>query len=108
MAIHCYGKVEILDEQDTADALKHLITQFEPSLHENTALMPLNYQQKLATAIVGLKITVDDIQAKEELGQIASQSNQAGVYQALRNSQTPNDRILADYMQQRKLGTGED
>ncbi|MFM2485706.1 FMN-binding negative transcriptional regulator [Celerinatantimonas yamalensis] len=105
-AVHCYGTVQLLGDADTQDAMQALITQHEASLLTNKALMPDDYQQKLRQAIVAFKVVVDDIQAKEKLGQHRKAGDQQGTYHALRESHNRDSNELSDYMEKRNLGLG--
>lgn len=105
-AVHCTGRVEILDASATAKAIDHLIEKYEPSLSRNAALMPEEYVHKLSQAIVGFRVVVSSIQAKEKLGQHRKVADQIGVYHALAHSVSTESRALAKYMLQRNLGTG--
>ena len=105
-AVHCYGRVELLGATDTLAGMQQLIKKYEPSLLQDQDKMPAAYQQKLAAAVVGFRIVLDDIQAKEKLGQHRRQEDQAGVYQALKNSAEPDATALAAYMAKRGLGLG--
>ncbi|WJG09187.1 FMN-binding negative transcriptional regulator [Aliiglaciecola sp. LCG003] len=107
-AVHCYGKVELLDDTQSSIALDKLVAQFEPALLQNTEVMPKSYQRKLDQAIVGFKIVIDDIQAKEKLGQHRSAADQNSVFTALQTSPHADARQLASYMQLRNLGTGSE
>lgn len=71
-------------------------------------VMPEDYQARLRKAVVGFKIEIDDIHAKEKLGQHRKKEEQQGVYSALFSSDHADDRALAAYMKKRKLGLGND
>ena len=68
--------------------------------------MPDEYQQKLRQAIVGFKIVIDEIQAKEKLGQHRSISDQQGVFNGLKCQPHADAAQLAHYMNQRDIGKG--
>lgn len=106
-AVHCTGRVEILDASAAAKAIDKLIEKYEPSLSGNAAIMPAEYVDKLSQAIVGFRVIVDSIQAKEKLGQHRKREDQMGVYHALANSASAESRALAEYMLNRNLGTGQ-
>ncbi|MGF1742361.1 FMN-binding negative transcriptional regulator [Vibrio profundum] len=106
-AIHCYGTVELLSENDAANTMDTLINKYEPELLSNKDIMPDDYQHKLRQAIVPFRIVVDKIQAKEKLGQHRKTGDQQGVYFALQESQHPDANVLAEYMNKRELGTGK-
>ncbi|MDX7998364.1 FMN-binding negative transcriptional regulator [Xenorhabdus sp. Reich] len=106
-AIHCYGVTKILSDNETKLALEALVNQYEPKLNKNTDLMPEAFLTKQRQAIVGFKIIIDEIQAKEKLGQHKSQDDQNGVFTTLSESKRTDDKELADYMKARNLGTGK-
>lgn len=105
-AVHCYGKVELLNADETTACVNELVAKYEPELLENKSLMPDDYQVRLSQAIVGFKLVITDIQAKEKLGQHRSAADQLGTHLGLSESRNPQDRLLADYMTQRGIGTG--
>ncbi|MBJ7555521.1 FMN-binding negative transcriptional regulator [Marinomonas spartinae] len=106
-SVHCYGSVELLSDRDTAIFMDELVSKYEPELHNNNELMPLAFKQTLSQAIVGFRIVIDDIQAKDKLGQHRKQDDQIGVYRALSESTHGDSLALASYMNKRHLGTGE-
>lgn len=106
-AVHCYGTVEMLDAEETERAMKVLVNTFEPGLMEKRQLMPAEFVSKKRLAIVAFKIRLDDIQAKEKLGQHRSEDDQRGVLAALESSPRTDNQQLADYMKTRRVGTGE-
>lgn len=97
-AVHCYGKVELLTEEDTAKSMDELVAKYEPNLNEEYEVMPREYKQKLARGVVGFKIILDKIQAKEKLGQHKKLEDQVGVFQALVNREYSDAKLLAGYM----------
>ena len=105
-AIHCYGLFEILNEAETARSMDALVSKYEPQLHQNTELMPQDYKRQLSKAVVGFRVVIDDIQAKEKLGQQRKKSDQQGVYHALSESTNPDTIALLAYMKKRNLGLG--
>ncbi|WP_289118348.1 FMN-binding negative transcriptional regulator [uncultured Idiomarina sp.] len=105
-AVHCYGVVMLLNEEENEQAMNQLVAKYEPELLETTELMPPDYQARLRKGVVGFKVLVDDIHAKEKLGQHRKVDDQAGVFSALRESTHPDAVALSSYMKKRKLGTG--
>ncbi|SFN55030.1 FMN-binding negative transcriptional regulator [Xenorhabdus japonica] len=105
-AVHCYGVTKILGDDETKLALEALVNKYEANLIENTTLMPKEFLSKQRQAIVGFKIIIDEIQAKEKLGQHKSLGDQNGVFTALKESERDNDKELANYMKMRNIGTG--
>ncbi len=107
-AVHCYGVLTLLNESENAQAMQQLVRKYEPELLEANEVMPEDYQARLRKAVVGFKIEIDAIHAKEKLGQHRKKEDQQGVYAALCNSDHADDRALAAYMKKRKLGLGND
>ncbi|ALS98119.1 FMN-binding negative transcriptional regulator [Lacimicrobium alkaliphilum] len=106
-AVHCYGKIELISDDENHSAMEELVRKYEPSLLDTPEIMPADYQQRLRQAVVGFKVVVDEIQAKEKLGQHRKQEDQQGVYAALQNSPSADARLLAAYMRERGSGTGQ-
>lgn len=105
-AVHCYGKLTLLDNHQTSEMMDDLVAQYEPKLNQDKDTMPDDYRQKLQQAVVGFKISLTGIQAKEKLGQHKKAEDQAAVYQALKQSPYTEAQELATYMEQRELGLG--
>ena len=68
--------------------------------------MPADYQHKLATAIVGFKIEIQQIEGKLKLGQHKSVADQQGTVTGLQSSQRSDSSALLAYMQQTGIGVG--
>lgn len=105
-AVHCYGVLKPLSEKENEQAMNQLVAKYEPELLDASETMPRDYQSKLRQAVVGFKIVVDDIHAKEKLGQHRKIEDQKGVFAALRQSAHPDDIALLAYMKKRNLGVG--
>ncbi|GAB6263061.1 FMN-binding negative transcriptional regulator [Photobacterium sp. R1] len=105
-AVHCYGTIQLLDDAQTEQLLQVMIARHEPELDANRDIIPDEFQNKLRQAIVGFKIVIDDIQAKEKLGQHRKKEDQQGVYLALSESKKPEANALASYMEKGNVGLG--
>ncbi|MCW8109757.1 FMN-binding negative transcriptional regulator [Alteromonas ponticola] len=105
-AVHCHGVIKKLSPQETLTQVKQLIAQYEPSLLDDHERMPEKYQQGLLKGIIGFKIIIERIEAREKLGQHKKPADQAGVFAALSQSKHPDALALASYMHKRELGTG--
>ena len=106
VSVHCFGTVEILDAEQTAEAIDKLMLKYEPEIVGDTDLMAEDYVNKLAKAIVGFRVKINSIQAKEKLGQHKSNEDQLGVFKGLQNTKSSDAAALVNYMQKRNLGTG--
>lgn len=105
-SVQCFGTFQELNKEDTVNAIDALIQKYEPEIAHNKTLMPTDYIEKLLKAVIGFKVVVDEIQAKEKLGQQKKTEDQLGVYEALRQSLHSESRQLAEYMEKRGLGDG--
>tara|TARA_R110002167_G_scaffold16689_4_gene64861 strand:- start:503 stop:1120 length:618 start_codon:yes stop_codon:yes gene_type:complete len=105
-AVHVSGQATSLDDVQTFQAVQALVNQYEPALLNNEALMPADYQHKLATAIVGFKIEIQQIEGKLKLGQHKSVADQQGTVTGLQSSQRSDSSALLAYMQQTGIGVG--
>lgn len=103
-AVHCTGTAHVLSAEETSNVMNLFVQFYEPSLATNLTLMPANYVQKLQQAIVGFKIVIEKIDAKEKLGQHRSDADQHGVFAALSESNRYDAKQLASYMVQRDVG----
>lgn len=106
-AVHCYGKLELLTHDETLDSMNSLVSHYEPGLHSQSDIMPEDYKQKLSQGVVGFRVQLDEIQAKEKLGQHKPADDQKGVYEALSGSKHPDSLALANYMSERNKGMGK-
>ncbi|EWH05090.1 transcriptional regulator [Pseudoalteromonas lipolytica SCSIO 04301] len=105
-AVHVQGEVEYLDDENTLACLDELISQYEPSILHDTDLLPADYQAKLLRGIVGIKINVQSIQAKEKLGQHKSAADQQGVVAGLQADTHADAQALLRYMLKHEVGIG--
>ncbi|KXI29734.1 FMN-binding negative transcriptional regulator [Paraglaciecola hydrolytica] len=106
-AVHVTGRATLLNDEQTLAAVHALVKQYEPALLDNEALMPADYQHKLAKAIVGFKIEITQIEGKQKLGQHKSIADQQGTVIGLERSKHPEAIALLAYMQQTGIGLGK-
>lgn len=102
--VHIKGCAEILNADETAQALDLLMAKYEPTLLDTRDVVTPEYQEKLAQGIVGFKISIDVIDAKAKLGQHRTKEDQQGVTAALIKSSSPEHQALVNFMQAIKLG----
>jgi len=100
-AVHAFGKVELLSEPDTLNVLNQAIEKYEPELLTNEQVLNAEHNQRLAKAIVGFKIKVDELQGKLKLGQHRSQGDNDGVRDGLQRSGSLEAQQLVAFMDSR-------
>lgn len=108
VALHAKGQVEYLDDNTTLGCLDELISKYEPAILNDTTLLPEDYQAKLLKGIVGIKIRLSSIQAKEKLGQHKSLQDQQGVVMGLSALDNEDAKSLLTYMLAAGVGDGKD
>ena len=106
VSVHCYGRVTLLNKSETLASIDELISKYEPELLVNDELLPEEFKLRLSQGVVGFKIDIDEIQAKEKLGQHRTREDQKGVYLALKGSHNLDAQALSRYMEKRGIGTG--
>lgn len=89
------------DQQRVSAVFSGPHAYISPTWYESRPAM-----EKLLNAVVGFKIVIDNIHAKEKLGQQKSNADQLGVYQGLLNSQSADAVELVRYMDKRGIGNG--
>jgi len=105
-AVHCYGYLQLLNDEESQKAMTQLIIKYEPELLSQSDIMPDAYQAQLRHGVVGFKITIDEIHAKEKLGQHRKTEDQLGVFTELQKSENLDALSLSAYMTKRKVGIG--
>jgi len=112
-AVHAYGEVTRLNDNETLKAVNDVVAKYEPNLLNEGKLnkskepvMPQAFKHKLLAGIVGFKIEITSMQGQRKLGQQRSLADQVGVYTALKQSKNINDQALAHYMKKINIGTG--
>ena len=105
-SVHCYGNVSLLSVDELRIVMEALVHKFEPTLQAQKEIMPRTFIEGKLKGIIGFKIEIEELQAKEKLGQHRSQADQRGTLQGLINSQSSESVALADYMLKVKKGIG--
>ncbi|MBV9469502.1 MAG: FMN-binding negative transcriptional regulator [Abitibacteriaceae bacterium] len=107
VAVHAYGVPHIIEDQEQLAALLQAqIETYEAGRAEPwPGDLPADYKLKMMRGIVGFEIPITRLQGKWKLGQNRSQSDQQGVYAALRQSSFAEEQELAAVMET-ELNTG--
>ena len=85
-SVHAYGKVVLLNGNQTLEAVEEVVQQYEPNLLVKRDLITNEFRDKLLSGIVGFKIELSKIEGNQKLGQQRKREDQIGVYNALKNS----------------------
>ena len=97
-AVHVYGNVEILDDNDS----KHRIVLELSDFNEQDLPDPWipDYNESMLDAIVGFRFNISRIQAKQKLSQNKSVADRKGAIEALVNLGSDNETAIARLMKQ--------
>jgi len=99
MAVHCYGEIELLGEEENTEIVEQLILQEEPAYMQHWNQLPDHYRRGLNKGIVSFRIRVSRIEAAAKLGQDRSANELQNIYKVLRTSAHTTDHALADWME---------
>lgn len=99
-AVHIYGQVSILGEDELKQDLSELLEKYEkkrinPVLWDKLSPQLLETQLK---GIVGFKVKVQEIQAAYKLSQNRNEEDYHNIVEKLREEENPNSHQLADAM----------
>jgi transcriptional regulator len=101
-AVHAYGKPRLIqDERRAREIVERLTRQYEGRrADELFARWSPAFLDKMLKGIVAFEIDVVRLEGKFKLGQNRNAADLAGTYEALKKSEIPGDRALAELMKQ--------
>ena len=105
-AVHAYGVVSLLDDNETLYAVEEVVNKYEPELLVKRDIITDEFRDKLLSGIVGFKIELSKVEGKLKLGQQRTKEDQVGVFNALSNSGDLESLALANYMKKLNVGVG--
>jgi transcriptional regulator len=106
MAVHAYGQVRIVGDQDLLDIVRHLVELHEGSMPRPWSLGESNaYLERGLKQIVGFRIEIDRIEGKWKLNQNHPAEHREKVIRALDERGDTNSTAIAALMRQ-QLGKG--
>jgi transcriptional regulator len=98
-AVHIHGAIRLIQDGPGLHALMHSLTDTqERSLSHPWSIddAPAEYTERLMSAIVGIEISIDRIEAKRKLSQNQPSANQQSVVEGLAARQNPQDAAMAE------------
>ncbi|CAM4228740.1 FMN-binding negative transcriptional regulator [Cytophagaceae bacterium 50C-KIRBA] len=99
ISVHLYGKVRIAHTmEETKAILEESIDFFEKDYKTQWAALSENYKSNMMQGIVAFEIEVSEIQAKKKISQNRSEKEQVQIAQALSQSSSTQEQLIADYM----------
>lgn len=99
ISVNAYGKGHLITQQEELRILlEKTIENYESPYRQQWDRLPEKYQLGQMMGIVGFKIEVTEIQAKEKLSQNKTHGEQQTIIKKLSSSEDSNERIIAEYM----------
>lgn len=100
-AVHLYREATVLNEQETIDGLKTLLTKYEqnrenPVLWDNLA----ENTQMQAKAIVGFKVKIKKIEAAYKMSQNRNEQDYNNIIKNLEDEHNSSSKAVADVMKE--------
>lgn len=104
LAVHVYGKIRIIEGEELMHHLKSLVDIYEEGrpnrVHIET--MSETYVEGQIIALVGIEITITEVQASAKLSQNRDDYNYQNIIHKLEESEFPMDKELAEEMRKRR------
>ena len=99
MAVHVYGTLRLLNEQETIESLKKLVDKYEKKQENPIRVEDLSEKtMRQARGIVAFEIEITSIQAKKKLSQNRDDKNYKSIITHLENSESSNEKLIAKEM----------
>lgn len=104
LAVHVYGKIRIIEGEELMHHLKSLVDIYEEGrpnrVHVET--MSEAYVEGQIRALVGIEITITEVQASAKLSQNRDDYNYQNIIHKLEESDFPMDKEVAEEMRKRR------
>ncbi|MCM3595629.1 FMN-binding negative transcriptional regulator [Metabacillus idriensis] len=99
LAVHVYGKVEIVEDKELKESLSDLVKKYEvPDSSYQLDEVDARYLEGMTKGVVGFKIKIKKIEGKAKLSQNHTIERRKLVIQELEKFETRDERKIASYM----------
>lgn len=99
LAVHVYGKVEIVEDDELKESLSDLVKKYEvPDSSYQLDEVDARYLEGMTKGVVGFKIKIKKIEGKAKLSQNHSIERRKLVIKELEKFETGDERKIASYM----------
>lgn len=103
LAIHVYGKVRILNLEETIASLKLLVDKYEHKQEKPLRIEDLSEKtMRQARGVLAFEIEITDIQAKKKLSQNRDDKNYKNIIQHLDKSEETSNKQIAEEMRKNR------
>jgi len=99
IAIHAYGKAQLIDSPETkAQLLEQTIKFYEADYLNQWNTLSQDFKLNMMKGIVGFEIVVEDLQAKKKLSQNKTEQERQSIINELSNKPDTTEQEIAAYM----------
>lgn len=103
IAVHAYGTGKLISEaEQVRELLEKSIRCFEADYLAQWERLSEKYKSGLMREMIGLEISVTDLQGKKKLSQNKTRNERENIIKHLSDSHDPNGQLVAEYMQAMK------
>ncbi len=106
MAVHVYGKIKIIENDELYQSLKGLVDRYESTSPKPVKVeeLPEDMMNKYMKGIVGFRISMEKIEGKWKLSQNRDKEDHQNIIHQLEKLDDVNARLVAEEM--RRLNNG--
>lgn len=103
IAVHVYGKIRILNYEETVLSLKKLVDKYEHKQEKPIRIEDLSEKtMRQAKGILAFEIEITTLEAKKKLSQNRDEKNYLNIINHLEKSTDTNDKVIAAEMRKNK------
>lgn len=103
LAVHVYGKVTVLNLEESVNSLKKLVDKYEKNSEKPVRVEDLSKQTMMqARGIVAFEIEITAVEAVKKLSQNRDAKNYQNIIGKLENTGDPNAKQIASEMKKNK------
>ena len=102
IAVHVYGKIQILNDEAVLDSLHKLVDKYEKASTNPVSIHNLSHKtMRQIKGIVGFQISISDIQATYKLSQTRPEDHPK-IIEELEKTNNPGSQEIANIIKQKK------
>jgi transcriptional regulator len=102
IAVHVYGKIKVLDYEDSIKSLKKLVDKYEANSENPVQVEGLSEKtMRQARGIIAFEIEIDEIHAVKKLSQNRDEKNHQNIISELEKKEDSNSKLIANHMRNR-------
>ena len=103
LAVHVYGKVTVLNLEESVNSLKKLVDKYEKNSEKPVRVEDLSKQTMMqARGIIAFEIEITAVEAVKKLSQNRDAKNYRNIIAKLENTGDPNAKQIASEMKKNK------